>query len=57
MKVFFDKSWSPYAAGAVIGLLQIPTFLLMDTALGASSSFVTVAAHHRGPVRSGGRRR
>lgn len=40
-----DKAWSPYAAGAAIGLLQIPTFLLMDTALGASSSFVTVAAH------------
>lgn len=39
------KSWSPYVAGAIIGLLQIPTFLLMDTALGASSSFVTVAAH------------
>ena len=40
-----DKAWSPYVAGAVIGLLQIPTFLLMDTALGASSSFVTVGAH------------
>ena len=40
-----DKAWSPYAAGIVIGLLQIPTFLLMDTALGASSSYVTVAAH------------
>jgi uncharacterized protein len=40
-----DKAWSPYVAGAVIGLLQIPTFVLMDTALGASSSFVTVAAH------------
>ncbi len=40
-----DKAWSPYAAGVVIGLLQIPTFLLMDTALGASSSFVTVAAY------------
>ena len=40
-----SKAWAPYAAGAVIGLLQIPTFLLMDTALGASSSFVTVAAH------------
>lgn len=40
-----DKCWSPYVAGAVIGLLQIPTFLLMDTALGASSSFVTVGAH------------
>lgn len=40
-----DKAWSPYAAGIVIGLLQIPTFLLMGTALGASSSFVTVGAH------------
>jgi uncharacterized membrane protein YedE/YeeE len=40
-----DKAWSPYVAGALIGLLQIPTFLLMDTALGASSSFVTVGAH------------
>jgi uncharacterized membrane protein YedE/YeeE len=39
------KAWSPYVAGAIIGLLQIPTFLLMDTALGASSSYVTVGAH------------
>ena len=36
-----DRAWSPYVAGAIIGLLQIPTFLLMDTALGASSSFVS----------------
>jgi uncharacterized membrane protein YedE/YeeE len=40
-----DKAWSPYVAGLIIGLLQIPTFLLMNTALGASSSFVTVGAH------------
>lgn len=40
-----NKAWSPYVAGVIIGLLQIPTFLLMDTALGASSSFVTVGAH------------
>lgn len=40
-----DKAWSPYLAGFIIGLLQIPTFLLMNTALGASSSFVTVGAH------------
>ena len=39
-----DSVWSPYAAGIVIGLLQIPAFLLVDTALGASSSFVTAAA-------------
>lgn len=38
-----DKAWSPYIAGAIIDLLQIPTFLLMDTALGASSSYITVA--------------
>lgn len=39
-----DKAWSPYVAGIIIGLLQVPTFLLMNTALGASSSYVTVAA-------------
>lgn len=40
-----DKSWSPYAAGILIGLLQIPAFLLIETALGTSSSYVTIAAH------------
>ena len=38
------KAWSPYAAGIVIGLLQIPAFLIIETALGASSSYVTVGA-------------
>jgi hypothetical protein len=37
-----DKAWSPYVAGIIIGLLQIPAFLLIETALGASSSYVTV---------------
>lgn len=37
-----NKAWSPYAAGVVIGLLQIPAFLLIDTALGTSSSYVTI---------------
>ena len=37
-----SKSWSPYVAGIVIGLLQIPAFLLIETALGTSSSYVTV---------------
>lgn len=37
-----DKAWSPYAAGGIIGLLQIPAFLIIETALGASSSYVTV---------------
>ncbi|MGP9812470.1 YeeE/YedE thiosulfate transporter family protein [Rhodopseudomonas sp. NSM] len=42
MPSFLDKAWSPYVAGVVIGLLQIPAFLMIQTALGASSSFVTV---------------
>jgi uncharacterized protein len=37
-----DKAWSPYAAGIVIGLLQIPAFLIIETALGTSSSYVTI---------------
>ena len=40
-----DRAWSPYAAGILIGLLQIPAFLLIETALGTSSSYVTIAAH------------
>ncbi len=44
MTVLTSRVWSPYAAGILIGMLQIPAFLLINTALGASSSFVTVAA-------------
>ncbi|WP_422019798.1 YeeE/YedE thiosulfate transporter family protein [Pyruvatibacter mobilis] len=40
-----SRAWSPYAAGVLIGLLQIPAFLAIDTALGASSSYVTMAGH------------
>ncbi len=40
-----EKAWSPYAAGIVIGLLQIPAFMLIDTALGASSSYVLAAGY------------
>eukprot|EP01133_Synstelium_polycarpum_P014518 gene14518-17138_t len=36
--------WSPYAAGAVIGLLQIPNHLLSNGGLGTSSAYVTVSA-------------
>jgi len=36
------QAWSPYAAGIVIGLLQIPAFLLIETALGTSTAYVTV---------------
>jgi uncharacterized membrane protein YedE/YeeE len=42
MQLLTDKAWSPYVAGVVIGLLQIPAFLLIETALGTSSSYVTV---------------
>jgi hypothetical protein len=42
MELLTRKTWSPYAAGIVIGLLQIPAFLLIETALGTSSSYVTV---------------
>jgi uncharacterized membrane protein YedE/YeeE len=44
MNPLVSRTWSPYAAGILIGLLQIPAFLLAGTALGVSSSFVTVAA-------------
>jgi uncharacterized membrane protein YedE/YeeE len=37
-----SRAWSPYVAGIVIGLLQIPAFLIVETALGASSSYVTL---------------
>lgn len=37
-----DQAWSPYISGILIGLLQIPAFLLLDTALGTSSSYVTL---------------
>ena len=40
----FNKAWSPYFAGVLIGLLQVPAFLIIETALGASSSYVTVGA-------------
>ena len=39
-----DRAWSPYVAGVLIGLLQIPALLFLDTALGTSSSYVTLGA-------------
>ena len=50
MPSFFDKAWSPYVAGIAIGLLQIPAFLMIETALGASSSYVTVGTFLAGWV-------
>ncbi len=34
--------WSPYLCGAIIGLLQVPAFMLGDQALGTSSTYVYV---------------
>lgn len=45
MNFLRQKAWSPYAAGIVIGLLQIPAFLVIGTALGASSSYVSGAGY------------
>lgn len=45
MSFFKQKAWSPYLAGVIIALLQIPAFLIIGSALGASSSFVKVAGH------------
>lgn len=45
-----QRAWSPYVAGVVIGLLQIPAFLAIGTALGASSSYVTLSASLAGLV-------
>jgi uncharacterized protein len=39
-----SRAWSPYAAGLVLGLLQIPAFLFIGTALGTSSAYVTLSA-------------
>ncbi|MFO8008166.1 MAG: YeeE/YedE thiosulfate transporter family protein [Candidatus Brocadiia bacterium] len=45
MRWLKEKAWSPYAAGLIIGLLQIPAFLIIRTALGASSSYVSGAGY------------
>lgn len=45
MSFLTTKAWSPYLAGIVVGLLQIPAFLLIDTALGASTSYAMVGGY------------
>ena len=37
--LFFRKKWSPYWAGLIIGLLQLPAFLFIGRALGASTAY------------------
>jgi hypothetical protein len=52
MSVWQEKAWSPYVAGIIIGLLQIPAFLIIHSALGASSCYVSVAGYFSGLVDS-----
>lgn len=42
--------WSPYAAGAGIGVLSWATFYFMDKALGASTSMVNAASAITGAI-------
>lgn len=39
------KAWSPYLCGIVIGLLQIPAFLLARAFLGTSTTYVRIVGH------------
>ena len=43
MNFLTRKSYSPYTAGIIIGLLQIPIFLTLHASLGASGSFNSIA--------------
>ena len=40
-----SQAWSPIAAGIVVGMLQVPSFVSVGTLLGTSSSFVAVIAN------------
>jgi len=39
MNLFFQKKWSPYFAGVIIGFLQLPAFLYIGKTLGASTAY------------------
>lgn len=41
--MFKAKTWSPYISGIIIGLLQIPVFLILGASVGTSASFASVA--------------
>jgi hypothetical protein len=43
MNILTQKTWSPYAAGAVAGLLLILSVLLTGKYFGASTTFVRIA--------------
>ena len=41
----FAKIWSPIMSGIVVGICQIPSYLLIGSPVGTSSSYVTAVAH------------
>lgn len=43
LKFLTTKAYSPYAAGIIIGLLQVPIFLTLHASLGTSGVFNSVA--------------
>ena len=52
MNVFSEKTWSPYVAGALAGLLLVLSVFLTGKYFGASTTFVRAA----GLVEKGWRR-
>ena len=45
MHVLKRKAWSPWVAGVVVGLLQIAGLLIIESPLGASSSYVSASGY------------
>ncbi len=39
------KAWSPWTAGIVIGLLQVPALLIVSSPIGVSSSYVSASGY------------
>ncbi|BFZ12187.1 hypothetical protein BsWGS_15225 [Bradybaena similaris] len=39
-----SRAWPPFVAGALIGLLQVPTVLSLSTTLGTTTGYMTMAA-------------
>ncbi len=53
MNVFREKTWSPYAAGALAGLLLILSVFITGKYFGASTPFVRVAGYVEQTVNAG----
>ena len=43
MNIFKKTTWSPFAVGALIGILMVASYYLMGSFLGISSAFVKIA--------------